>query len=357
MEKAEILKKFLEKGMQLDYESLEYFSKNQEKINPFFQRILNGEKPTTLSLNFVLSLLDLREEGIEILKIPKSEKKVHSVDDLTKLLHDRYSFLKKILSSRFDLINPISLNKITPKTKHFSAIIMVKEKLDDEKAIIAEDETSEYKMFIDKEEDFKQILPDDVIGVVCGGEDRIKVRNIMWPDLQMKRTVNRTKQDVSVALISGKFDESQAEEILKRGNVKHLFYIGENGRITYCNGVQTDLESPATIRIEKDITFLLSCSGFMKKYSDFVKDENGFLVSLLKRRSLNPTFQIENEMFDNDPYLIDTVPDIFVVSGTKNNSSNNYKGTTIITLSDLTQDKKFWIINLKSRETINASLE
>jgi len=357
MEKTEILKKFLEKGLQLDYESLDYFSKNQEKINPFFQRILNSEKPATLSLNFILSLLKPYDENVEILKTSHLTKNTLSVDDITKILNNRYSFLKKILSSRLDLINPISLNKITPKVKYFSAIVMVKEKINEENAIIVEDETVESKLYIDKEEDYKQILPDDVIGVVCEGGEKIKVKTIMWPDLQMKRTVSKTKEDINVGLVSKEFDKNLAESILKQKNVKHLLFIGSDGKITYSNDTQFEFNSPSTIRIEKAIVILLSNSELLKKYSEFNIDENTFLISVLKRRNLDPTFQLNKGFFEADPYLVDIVPDIFVVSGTKNSSSNNYKGTTIITLSDFAQDRKFWIINLKTRETINASLD
>jgi DNA polymerase II small subunit/DNA polymerase delta subunit B len=357
MEKAEILRKFLEKGLQLDYESLDFFSRNTNQINNFFDKIPPNEKPTIISLNYIHDLLKDQNEEIEMLKSSKTSKNTLTVDEMMKILNNRYTFLKKILSSRLDLINPISLNKITPKTRHFSTIIMVKEKIKEEKAIIVEDETGEKKFFFENEDDFNQILLDDIIGVVCDLNERIKVKTVIWPDIQMKRAINKTAVDINVAIISNKYDEKLKENILKtRTEINHMIFVDNEGEITYSNKTETNALSPSTLKMEKNIIFLVTGSNFLIKYPEFSNNEDSFLISLLKRRNIDPTFELKDGFFETDPYLIETIPDIFVVAGTKKNLSANYKGTTIITVSNFEENKKFWIINLKSRETINVSL-
>jgi len=358
MEKSAILRRFLEKGLQLDYESLDFFSKNQKEIETFLGKILQGEKPAIVSLSYVHDTLRDQNEDIKVLKFPQKTKSTLSIEESTKILNDRYTFIKKILGSRLDLINPISLNKITAKTKHFSTIVMAMEKVGDERAIVAEDETGERKFFFENAEDYDQIVLDDVIGVVCRLDERPRIESVIWPDIQMKRSINRTPTDVSVAVVAGRFDEKVAEGIAnKRKEVNHVIFVDENGEIECTNETKTDTLSPATLEVEKKIIFLVSGSGILKKYGQISDDEEGLLTSMLKRRNIDPTFELENFVFEQDPYLIETIPDVFVVAGTKKNISANYKGTTIIGAQNFEKSKSFWIINLKSRETINASLE
>jgi len=358
MEKQEILRKFLERGLQLDYQALDYFFKNQNKIDIFFQKISLEEKPTILSNEYILSILEEGEEDIEIIKKPEKTKTTLSIDDITKIVNKRYSFLKKILSSRLDLINPISLNKINPKLKHFSSIIMVKEKFDDERAILGEDETGEHKFFFENVKEFNQILLDDTVGVVCETSGRTVIKSVMWPDIQMKRNINKTSNEVNIAIIAHNFDATLAEKIQeKRSDLKYIIFVSDDGTITYSNKNKATINLPCMVKIQKAIAILFSDSKILAKYHEFKNNQQIFLISLLKRRCINPTFSFANESFENDPYLIDVVPDIFVVFGTESNNNNNYKGTTILTLSGFDIDQKFWTVNLKTRECINLRVE
>ena len=346
MEKANILRGFLEKGLQLDFESLEFFYNNPNKIDVFFEKISTESKPTTVTMDFINKTIKEENEnlGFRILKTPKQLKNILNVDDISRVLNARYIFLQKILKSRIDLVNLISINRITPKAKRFSAIIIIKEKIDDEKAILGEDDTGEYKFFFMHGQDYEQLLPDDVVGVVCENAETAKVEKIIWPDLSMKREINKTREDLFVVISNHQedaqdndHDASKQKILLEKGHIK----IGPNL-----------LDFPSTIEVSGGIIILLMDSCFLRKYSNFEKDEPAFIVSLLRRRNLDPTFQFNQAIFSNDPFIIEHAPDIFVVFGSAEASSSNYKGTTILTIPHSDTEKTSWIINLKTREVI-----
>jgi len=353
MKKIDVLKSFLEKGFQLDFESLDFFYKNPDKIDQFFQKISSKNKPTTVNVSFINEVMKEQNENekFKVLKTPKQAKDTLSVDDISQTLNKRYNFLKKILSTRIDLVNLISINRITPKAKKFSAIILIKEKFDDEKALLAEDDTGEYKFFFRHEHDYKQLLPDDVVGVICENEETIKIEKIIWPDMQMKREINKTKEDFFVIISNHLSDHHEENEgSINEGSdkIKQKILL-EKGHIKIGSRV---LDFPSTIEVNEGTTILLMDSCFLKKYSEFEKDESSFIVSLLKRRNLDPTFQFNQAIFVNDPFIIEQIPDIFIVFGSSDSSSSNYKGTTILTLPHSDKEKITWVINLKTREVV-----
>jgi hypothetical protein len=343
MEKVEVLKKFLNKGLQLDFESLEFFSKSPDEIEQFFQKISTENRPTTVTMSFINEVVNKHGEGLRILKTPKQVKNTLSVDDISQILNKRYNFLKKILSARIDLVNLISINKITPKVKRFSAIILIKEKFDDEKAVFGEDDTGEYKFFLKHDYDFEQILQDDVIGIICENDERVKVEKIIWPDIPMKREINKTKEDFFVSISN--YKETVNEPAEDRNEIKQKILL-EGGHIKISSDT---FDFPLTAEINQGVVFLFMDSCFLKKYSEFEKDELIFIISLLKRRNLDPTFQFNQAIFVNDPFIVDTIPDIFVIFGSMKSTNTNYKGTTIITIPHLETEKAAWMVNLKTR--------
>ncbi|MEM3393829.1 MAG: hypothetical protein QXY79_02170, partial [Candidatus Methanomethylicia archaeon] len=125
MEKEKIVNIFLKKGLMLDFESLDYFSKNPEQIETFLEKIKEKEVPLIIKLESIKNLL----EEIKIREIKKKvlDKKIFSIDDISRVLLDRYERIKSFFSYRMDVINLVSINKITEKTKKFSLIVMIRE--------------------------------------------------------------------------------------------------------------------------------------------------------------------------------------------------------------------------------------
>lgn len=346
MEKSEILKKFLDRGLQLDFETLDYFSRNPTQLDLFFNKILNTTVPPTVTISLIEELL---KEKTEEDKTNSSFSKRHerknilSIDDVTLAVNRRYSFLRKLLDGRMELTNLISLNRITPKVKKFSAIVIVKEKIESENSIIGEDDTGEHKFFFKAIDDMKQILLDDTVGLICENDERSIVARVVWPDMSMRREVRKTSGDFYIFLGNGHIEATQ----LNSQNIPYREIFFKDGKIQ-SNG--KTVTSPGTMVIEKNVTCLVVSTEYLKKYPEFNTNQIGFLVSLLKRRNLNPTIDFSTAGLNQDTFLIETIPDIFVAFNCSATSSTNYKGTSIFTLPPADVSRATWMINLKTRE-------
>lgn len=390
MEQQEIVKLFLNKGLQLDSSSLDFFSQEPNKINLFLEEIeKTPEKPSTVSLNLVKSVLKEKPK-MEILKtFPQEQKKV-TTEKAIQFFIDRYEKIKKILNGRMDLVNLVSINKISPKSKKFSVIAMVKEKISDTSSIVVEDLTGELVVkFQEKVSDtLKEIVLDEVVGLVCeSGSEGIEVSNVVWPDLPLRRDISKTKEDIFCLFIS---DLHMTNPQFKRESYEKFFnWVNQtnykNFYIFVLGGVSSkkeDLEdffprlpknsekvflrsdddpdfqegvniiNPSMIRIE-GITLMLCHGKFIEKYSNMWPElpAEKIMLNLLRKRHLNPTFDSNTKIFDQDFFVIDTVPDIFVSGYFHNPGILNYKGTTIISNGSFITQPIFWIVNLNTRET------
>jgi DNA polymerase II small subunit/DNA polymerase delta subunit B len=386
MEKEKIIKTFLGKGYQLDSESLDFFSKNPEKLDVFFERAENVTIPTTINLEFVKSLIERKEE-VEVLKKFEFEPtiKTLTVENVTKHFANRYEKLRRHLAGRLELINLISINKMTPKTKKFSLIVMVKEKTDG--SLLVEDSTGEATFYVqDKALDW--IVPDEVIGIVCEREDdTINIKKIIFPDTPLKREIARTEKEVYALFISDMFLDkiNNSRKILDKINSinyerLYVFVLGnvssrKEDIMNFFNSLPEDaikiflkggidpvteignisFSCPAVlVKIENNI-FVLICNG--KLFSEYKKIWKGqpsesIMLNLLKKRHLNPIFDFNKKISDEDIYMIDTVPDIFASSNFDNPGTTNYKGTTIVSNGSFISEPIYWLINLRTREII-----
>lgn len=390
MEREKIIKAFLEKGYQLDSKSLNFFFDNPEKLDIFLEKIKNVTVPATINLDFIKPLMEEKGE-VEVLKKFEFEVvgKTLVVENITKYFSNRYETLKKYLIGRLELVNLISINKITPKTKKFSLIVMVKEKNDN--SLFVEDFTGEMTVYL-KNETPDQIISDEVIGIVCEKEDdTINVTKIIFPDTPLKRDVARTEKEVCLLFISDMFLDqiNSSRKILDKINginydKLYIFILGNVSsrkeditefvnelpkdayKIFLKGEIDPDMEpgninfsSPAAlIKIEKKVSVLI-CNGKMfSEYKNVWKDQSSanVMLNLLKKRHLNPTFDFNKLISDEDFYIIDTVPDIFVSSNFDKPETINYKGTTIISNGSFISEPIYWLINLKTRETIKIDL-
>ncbi|HLC39826.1 MAG: hypothetical protein A2745_02575 [Candidatus Harrisonbacteria bacterium RIFCSPHIGHO2_01_FULL_44_13] len=340
MEKPEILKKFLDNGLQLDFESLDFFSHKPNQINTFLQKVPSVGKPTTVTINFINEILQQPESDVEILKVPEKSRATIDIDEFAALVNTRYIFLKKLLAGRVDLVNLISINKITPKVKKFSVIIIVKEKMDGENSIVGEDETGEHTFFFKKKADFEQVFLDDVIGIVCESDERIKIEKMFWPDLPLRREVTRTEEDLELTV---------SNYPLARAADGKEIAITTEGHKAKINADVFDM--PVMVKVKQSAVVLISNSKYLKKYQQREKNEEELIASLLKRRNLSPVIEADHAAFSNDPFLIDMVPDIFIIFDVQGSGSFNYKGTTVLMMPEREKEKTSWRINLKTRET------
>lgn len=386
MDRREIIKKFLASGCQLDFASLEFFFKNQDKIDQFFQKRENKQLPKIITLNFLQSFL--KEPNIEILKTFSCEKRRISIQDAVRYFAANYEKLKSMLIGSQDLINLISINKISNQTKNFSLIGMVREKDEESNSITIEDTTGDLEIFIDGADAFHEIVIDDVLGAVCTKNDKIFAERIIWPEIPLRRSINRTDEDAYCLFISDfhmdaeNFNKKAYEIFLEWLNKTkydkfYLFILGDISSkkediVNFFNNLPTGsfkifapgeidpdiniidallIKHPTILKIEDKLIFLICHGDALSKYTDIWKKAapNKVMLNLLKKRQLDPVF--DKQIYKEDQ-ILDAVPDVFVSGHFHEPSLLNYKGTTILTTGGFTSTPTFWLMNLKTRETI-----
>ncbi|MCM8786111.1 MAG: hypothetical protein NC899_07770 [Candidatus Omnitrophica bacterium] len=391
MEKKDIIKKFLEFGYQLDNESLDFFNKNPNKINIFLNEIKNKKiEDKVIKFDFIKSF-PFQKNKIEIFKQLKEKEKSYIVEDYVQFFNSRYEKIKKILSTRFELINLLSINKISEKTTTFSIIGMVKEKNENEKYILIEDNTGELIVYFDENsfKKYKDIVEDEIIGLLCKKENNIiKIKNIIFPDISLKREINKIKDDVFCFFISDlhmdnkifnkKAYENFLQWIKEFKNKLYIFIIGDvsskkedildffsclpsNIFKVYQKGEidpnfdigDLNITNPSMLKVEDNITIFLYHGNILTEYLKIWNTQPEILLlNLLKKRNMNPIFKFNKKIYEEDVFLLDTVPDIIVTGHLHTPGMVNYKGTTIISNGSFITQPIFWMVNLKTRETI-----
>jgi len=393
MEKQEILKQFLSRGCQLDTESLEFFYKNQDEINNFFIQNTDIQFPPIISLEFVVN--HLKKQSVSINNKPDEIPSKISIDIFIQLLNRRYERIKKFLVNRLELTNLISINKLLSTTRKFSLIAMVREKEELTKNLLVEDQTGELQISLSKidSETFKKITLDEVLGIICERNEKLEVISIIWPDIPLKRSLNKTEKDVFCLFISDIhlddqnlnkqnyekfikwFDDTnyekmyifvlgnisqniiQTEDFLKKMSKYQTFYIKSNSeKPPEFNGMV--LNDNSNITIENGINLLLSSGKVIHKYMHLWPDQppEQVMLNLLKKRHLNPVIDDiqENSVYENQ-FIIDPIPDFFVSGSLHKHGLLNYKGTTIISDSNFITEPMFCLVNLRTRETIKLN--
>jgi len=380
MEKQDIVKMFLEKGLQIDPQSLEYLYNNQECINSLIEKLIENNI-TIVTLDTIKPFLT---EDVIIVKEFKGKPRKISVEDVIKMLRERYEKISQILSRRFELINPISIGKITRKVKNFSLICLVRDKNLEKCSLVVEDGTGETEVFFEKSsEDFRLIVPDEVIGVVCENVDNtIFVKKVVYPDIPFRKDVNRAGEDVyclflsNFCLDSDKLNEKYFQNFLgwlERQKYKNILIFILGGISSNGDDVEKllknfpsnikvyllksekdadhkrfDFEDPVLIKV-KGLIILLSHGEIFQKYSKILEIPiEQTCVVLLRKRHLDPIVEM-GKTFE-DAYLLETVPDIIACGSSTQPSCLNYKNTTIISCGNFIENPVFWMINLRTRE-------
>jgi len=379
MEKQDIVKLFLERGLQVDPQSLEYLYNNQDSINFLI------DKSAERGINIITSdvIKSLLSEDITVLKEFKENPRKISVEDVVEMLRKRYEKISQILSRRFELVNPISIGKISRKLKNFSIICLVRDKNSEKHSLVVEDGTGEIEVFFDeRSEDFKLIVLDEVIGLVCESVDNtVFVKKVVYPDIPFKKDINKSGEDVyclflsNFCLDSDNFNKGYFQNFLswleKQKSKNLLTFIlggisskeGDVGELVkklpdkniYLLKSEKDaiherfnFEDPVLVKV-KGLTMLLSHGNILQKYSRiFETPVEQTCIAMLKKRHLNPT--VESGRTFDDVYFLETVPDIIACGSSDQPSFLNYKTTTIISCGNFIDKPVFWMVNLRTRE-------
>lgn len=386
MDRQEIVKLFLKNGLQLDLDSLNLFFEKQDYIQQFLTKIKNLKvKPSIITSDFALSILKRPE--IIVLKEPKVMKKTLKVEDYMRYFTERYNRISSILSKRLDLVNLISISKLTRKSKRFSIIGAVKEK--NKNSLTIEDLTGELSLtYDDKNSAFTELVLDEIVGIMCERNDTVEAKTILWPDIPLKREINKTKEDTYCLFISSlhmddkNFNREYYDKFLdwskkidyekffvfvlgdissdEKDIIKFFDDLPKSFKVFTRGTIDPDikigdltLKDPSLVKID-NVVLLISYGGFIEKYKQFWPDlpQHKIMELLLKKRHINPVFNLNEQVYEEDPFILDTIPDIFVSGSSREPTISNYKGTTIITTGSFIFKPIYYLTNLRTRETI-----
>lgn len=378
MEKEEIIKKFLKSNLQIDRSALDYFLNNQSKIEIFFLKI-KDQKLTSpiITKNTVENILSQTTVHIKILKELSKQNGQTSINTEIELLNEKYDNISNILVNKSDLINLISINKINEKLSKFSLIVMIREKDDEEKAILVEDKTGTKNILVQNEEDFSSIDEDDVIGVVVETNNGNYVcTKIVWPDAPFRKEFLHTEGEINCIFVSNIINLEKFLEWIKN-NKKENLVIFIQGEFNNYDKI-LDLSSKTKI-ICQDENISNSEEGNVKKIPhNSILSVDGITIMILNKDFLDSASQnLDNEpedmvvniikkrfIYGKVNYLqnrnaegifINPIPDIVSVFEAEKTENTNYKNTTILAVS-AKDSESFYIVNLKTRETIKVNL-
>jgi len=400
MERKEIVAKFLKRGHQIDASALKYFTTNPEEIDEFIDSIQSapGEQASIITLDLIKSVLE-KEKPKPTVRIIKEffvgeKKEKISIADYSKKLVDNYEAKKQMLISRVDPTKILSINKIQ-KQKDFVLICAIREKDPIEKSAVVEDLTGNVVVYFENRDEFEDLLENDVAAILCealpGG---IKVKQIIWPDIPLKRSVNKTQERIYCVFISDfhmdseQFKKEQYERLAKwvgginektdykkiyvfilggiskkKEDVEKLFdmfpkqalkiFLRSKNDATVSKREDVITADAATMLEIEGIKFLLCQGDELYKYAALWKgDAKDIMINLLKRRDLTPFREAQSMVTTLEDTLMDQVPDIFASGSFHSPTTTNYKGVSIIATGSLAGagDPVFWATDLKTRE-------
>ncbi len=388
MESKEIIETFIKKKLQPDTNVVNFFIKNPDKIQTIISHIDGLEnKPTFISLGFIENILLDRGPKVEVLTTFSKPQLRYSTTELTTFLNEKYERYRKILSQRIELVNLISINRISDKIQKFSLIVMVMEKNDNE--LLVEDTTGKTTVYFENStEDKNFVMEDEVIGLVCTNNgDRTVVTKIIWPDIPLRKEIARSKTETFCLFLSDmELNEGGNEKFTRikqtiekfRGKNTTLFLLGDSFESQEAAdkllgilpdswmkffikgekdtdltvGIQT-LNDPCLVKLD-EVLILLSHGKFFEKHlKKLGTTADQIILNLLRKRNLNPETDYRNP---SDTFFLNQLPDIVVVGHFKTPTQTNYKGTTIITNGGFSTTPTYWAVNLQTRENIKIDL-
>jgi DNA polymerase II small subunit/DNA polymerase delta subunit B len=353
MEREQIAKKFAEQGILLSPRSIKLLIENANKID-FLLRKARAAGLKFLDSNQILEFLKTtKPEPFKVEIIKKFEpKKEISVADVLDALHSRYERLKEILSKRMELVNLTSIRKLTPKLKVFSLIGVIEEIDRERKKLIIEDFTGECELRV---EDVSKLIEDEVIAVICERKgDEIFARELIFPDIPLRREIGFTKGEVLAVFLGSKILESTL--ILKNEKLQNFFKNREcvifafgnprsiaeaSSKLISFYDFGLRVTDPSLLSLN-GLTIFFSRGRFLDEYQKNFKLSRGeTVIELVKKRHLNPKLNPKN--LPDEVFSLSPVPDIIAVEG-EENELLNYKGLSVLVCRDMV------VLNLKKRE-------
>jgi len=302
----EIVSFFLNNGYLLDEYSLELLKNSEVDVNEFLNylnKLPNKVEVVTREIvnNFFnkFEIIDFEEKVIET-----------SIENWSKILVERYNFLKEIISKNFELKNLVSISNIRKNVKEVSIISLITNIDFSNNTVLVNDLSG--SMFLKcNEELINKILVGDVVGLLI---ENMRIKKIVYPDIPIYIGFKEEKN------LTVRIGFKNKEENVVFIDLKKIF---ENYFF-------------AKVKISNSIFIFIDENVLPKNFE---------IIDLIKRRNLNPTIP-------TNKLLIKEIPNYIVVLSKDKEKVLNYKGISIIYLNE----NICFDINLKSRE-INKNYE
>ncbi len=301
--KEQIVKQFLKEGILISPETLEKITETN------LEHMLEKGKN---SKSFVFSFQEEKPEKPEpVIEVRKLQKRLKlQPQDFAKYYNTRFEGLRDILLKKMEDV--VSVANAKKSGSAIATIGMVREQT--QRGFIIEDMTGNAEA-ISKNED---VGIDDVIGVKGAvKEEKLFAEEIIWPDISMSHKHHR--QDFILTLSDKKKEVGEAD--FKRESAEHIdgdFLITPEA-VHGFDKKKTPLPNPGWITITKDTLTLT-----VLVYKPDKKATQKEVLSWLRKRHLCPD---KNQIRGtDDPFLIDTIPDVMWIVNEKKEGGKELEG-------------------------------
>lgn len=355
MDEREVVRFFLDKGYQLAEGALSLVSSDPEQIISELGKL--KPRPFIVTEDHVKKIFEKSEKPKEfearIVKEFHPQKESIKVEDYVEHFASRYEKLKTILSQHASLEKLISINKITPDTREFSIIGLIREKKDN--SLLVEDPTGETEIFFNDlmKQRLEEIALDDVIGIRCRKiQDRLFAGSVIYPDIPLSKKVQKTKGEGKIIVIYNPSENRFLKLIESTGDLTRVFCFWDGkpepwkSKFNFIHVSQYEVDQEFGQHISNPVLMQIdSIKILILPKHFFLEAKPETLLYILKKRHISPTFDPRIHV-KSDELVLEDIPDI-IVSNLNESFYKNYKGTTIISNSD---SNRVYLIDLKTRE-------
>lgn len=382
MESKEIIGRFLSAGYSLDSASLDFFAENSSQVDAFLTAAKTLEdddmakRPAIVTLGYVQKILESQPgpgcgRFVVLKEFDRKERNL-SVEDVVSNRLKEYEEAKKILSEKLDDV--VSINKMQ-RQHRFSLVVGVLEKAGSD-SVVVEDVTGSATLRFENRKEFDDVVEGDYIGVACEpSADGPTVKSVVWPDIPLKRKVESPRTSVICVLVFGADQRAAGFEARSfDGFVKWLNEnAGRNPHVVAFSDPEHAGDTDELFRkahpglcvsvvpvpslVEIDGVKIIACeSESLGAYRHVWGNELEIMINLLKRRALPLEKRFKCGVSAGHASFFDTVPDVFVSTGSKEPSASNYKGTNVISIGSFSGTPTFFAIDLKTRDVNKVDL-
>ncbi len=205
-----VFEKSKDKKIYQTFLDMLYYNVSNQKKEFVNQIIEDIKKPENL---IILDKEEIISNVLVLKNYKESCNKKREVQDFVQHFRKRYDSLRKLLQTRQELSNVVSIGRVLNKREREKVAIigMVRDKFVTKKGNILvelEDPTGRIKTLVTKEKKdmysaAKDIVLDEILGITgMLSNDFVFIDNIIFPDIPMNKEIKKIDKDVSAIFIS-----------------------------------------------------------------------------------------------------------------------------------------------------------